>query len=246
VSSWVEAGRSAWPELAAHVDAEAFSAWGRAREVGEAVRAGDLFLACACAAGAPGALEIFERTILARVGSFVARIDGSAAFADELRQSLRTLLFVGAAPKIADYAGRGPLEAWIRVVATREALRLKRSQAAAAEPPSLPGGDPELSYIKDRYRGEVAAALGDALASLAPEARAALKLYYLEGLTLEQIAALYGVHASTIWRRIGAAHEQVLEGLRARLALPAGEADSLVGLVRSRLDVSLSGLLRTR
>jgi RNA polymerase sigma-70 factor (ECF subfamily) len=246
VSSWVEAGRSAWPELAAHVDAEAFAAWGRAREAGDEVRAADLFLACACASGAPGALEAFERTVLVKVGSFVARIDGSAAFADELRQLLRTLLFVGAAPKIADYAGRGPLEAWVRVVATREALRLKRSQGPAAEPASTPGGDPELSYIKDRYRGEVAAALGEALAALEPDARAALKLYYLDGLTLEQIGALYGVHASTIWRRIGAAHGQVLDGLRARLALPAGEADSLVGLVRSRLDVSLSGLLRSR
>ena len=247
--AWVEAGRAAWPELAAKVSPDELAAWGAARGAGEGAPGPDLMLACACARGLPEALAAFDRTLLAKVGAFVARIDGSAPFADEVRQSARALLFSGDG-KIGDYAGRGPLEGWLRVVVTRLALRLKtRAREVATPDPHAAGGDPELSFIKQRYRGAIARALEQALSSLPPRERAALKLYYVDGLTLEQIGAIYRVHASTVWRRIAASQAQVLDALRARAAaelkIDGEELDSLIGLVRSRIELSLPGLLRS-
>src|SRR5262250_2343285 len=47
--------------------------------------------------------------------------------ADAVRQRVRMKLFVGAAPKIASYAGTGPLGAWLRVVTIRCARDLHRT-----------------------------------------------------------------------------------------------------------------------
>src|SRR6266540_1338956 len=46
----------------------------------------DLYLACACARGVSAAVAAFARTILREVDAHVAGLDGSAAFADEVRQ----------------------------------------------------------------------------------------------------------------------------------------------------------------
>jgi RNA polymerase sigma-70 factor (ECF subfamily) len=245
------AGRAAHPALEAVLSEAEFHAWGEARGFSADTHAGDLYLACACARGAPAALAGFDEAHLRQVGSFVARVDPSPAFADEVRQAVRVLLFSGErGGKIAEYAGRGPLSAWVRVVAVRLAMRQRQaSEPKTALTSALPeSGDPEIALIRARHGAVVMQALGDSLRALTPEERAALKLYYLDGLTLEQIGALYGVHASTVWRRIAAIQETLTEGLHARAAragIPAHEIDSLIGLIRSRIDLSLSTLLRT-
>jgi RNA polymerase sigma-70 factor (ECF subfamily) len=78
------------------------------------LHAGDLYLACACAAGDPRALAHFERLYLTQLGAYVARIDRSADFLDELAQILRARLLLGSLDKpapILGYSGRGPLGA---------------------------------------------------------------------------------------------------------------------------------------
>jgi len=94
------AGRAAWPGIV--LSAESFVAHVATHLGGEAdptsalatLHAGDLFLACACAQGAPEALEAFERAFLARVPRLVARIDASAAFADDVAQEIREAFLV--------------------------------------------------------------------------------------------------------------------------------------------------------
>src|SRR5438876_233997 len=132
LSELYEVGRSAWPDLS--LDRATFErfleervALGVAPEKTRA-QAADLYLACACAHGAAGAVERFDRAHLAGLAAVVARVDPSPAFTDEVRQRLRTKLFVaeaGAIPKIAEYTGRGPLLSWVRVAALRTALNLK-------------------------------------------------------------------------------------------------------------------------
>jgi RNA polymerase sigma-70 factor, ECF subfamily len=255
---WIEAGRAAWPALADAATDDAFVRFLEARlepSVPVGPTAGDLYLACACSSGDARALEAFDRALLSKVGRFIARIDSSTVFADEVRQALRELLFVGASPKIAGYTGKGSLEGWLRISATRLALRLKQKQpeVAAPEPevapsPSSPAGDPEADYLKRRYRGELESALEEAVAALPDEERTWLKLYYLDGLTVEQIGRLYRVHASTVSRRLTGLQSKLLDELRARLGAKlgasAGEVDSLIGLVRSQMDLSLPGILR--
>jgi RNA polymerase sigma-70 factor, ECF subfamily len=215
----------------------------------------DFFLARACAYGDALALAHFEREILWQVGDFVARVDPSPVFADEVRQRLGERLFARgggeARGAIDEYGGRGPLGAWARVAATRIALNLRRgARREGQRAPSVEeavGAALDLAYVKERYREPFAEALREALLDLPPHQRALLRLYHVEGLSLEAMAALYQAHLSTMSRRLARAREQVAEGatrrLRDRLGASASEVESLVPLVLSRLELSFERLL---
>src|SRR6185369_15597861 len=91
----------------------------------------DLFLACACLHNDDAAWRELDRIHLSRLPSFVARIDPSPAFGDEVRQRLSEKLIRdagGGKAKLALYSGRCALGGWLRVAAVREAQDLKRTQ----------------------------------------------------------------------------------------------------------------------
>jgi RNA polymerase sigma-70 factor (ECF subfamily) len=141
----------------------------------------------------------------------IAGVERAPAFADEVRQELRDKLFTSpdGEPKIAEYTGRGALGGWVRVSALRIALNLRRSakraaavneRAASMEEALMSGSSPELAYLKERYRAVFTEALEAAVASLSDRDRALLRLYHVDGLSLEAMAALYRVHLSTVSR----------------------------------------------
>jgi RNA polymerase sigma-70 factor (ECF subfamily) len=257
------AARAAWPGV--HVSGPEFAVFlaERAPDDGEpavaleAMRCADLYLACACATGAAGAAEAFERAILPAVPKAVARVDSDPAFVDEVVGLVRTKLLVGDAgrpPRIASYLGRGPLTAFAQVAALREAQSLKRraAQDVHAEldvAPEVPASsaDPELARLRDEVREPFRRAFADALSSLTPRERTVLRLYLVEDVSSEQIARMYNVHRATVARWVADAREAVLKGTRQRLMkdLGLGRAsfDSLMGLVGSQLDVSLATFL---
>lgn len=253
---WAAAVRKAWPELIERVGEATVLEWleGRSGSFTETPNAyaGDLALAVGCARAHPIALSLLEERLLTKVGAYVGRVDSSPSFIDELRQILREHLLVGDKPRIGEYAGRGSLEGWLRVTATRLALRSKQRQPPIAEPNTERAAsgahDPETDFLKHRYRQDLAAALEAAVGALPKEERTWLKLYYLDELTIEQIGALYRVHASTVSRRLRALEGKLLEDLReeirGRLKLASSEVDSLIDLCRSQLNVNLSGVLR--
>lgn len=254
LSHLVGAGQAAWPEFAAAIDGPAFERYLAARLTHGTtdLAAGDLYLACACAAGVPAALEAFERQLLTQVPAFVRRIDAAPSFADEVTQTLSELLFVGAQPKIVEYSGRGPLAGWLRVVAVRLALKLRRKEESRPRPPSTSEPhsiDPEIAYLKEQYSREFNLSIEMVLRTLPLDERTLLKLYYLDGLTIEQIGTLDRVNASTVSRRLAAIRKTVLDDVRQRLqqrlSLSSTDLASLLQLVRSQLDISLPGLLRS-
>src|SRR5438552_3823206 len=57
------------------------------------LRVEDLFLACACSRGDRNALTAFELRSAPEVAGYVARVDPSPVFADEVKQQLRQRLF---------------------------------------------------------------------------------------------------------------------------------------------------------
>jgi RNA polymerase sigma-70 factor, ECF subfamily len=185
------------------------------------------------------------------------RIDPSPAFLDEVRQQLRVHLFVHAQPKIAEYSGRGALAAWVRVVALRTAQMMKRAVRRELSPADgndpaddkLASGDPELDLIKGRYQREFNDAAAAAVSGLSARDRTVLRLHVFERLNIDKIGTLYGVHRATVADWIAAARRSVLDETRRRLAtqlrLEGSEIDSLMGLLRSRLDVHLSQLLES-
>lgn len=239
------AGERARPLVAAH------------EAVGE-LHAEDLFLACACAHALPAALRAFDRTLIAKIPTYLRKLRPSSELVDETRQALLERLFVpsaGQPPKIAQYSGRGALEGWVRVAALRVALDLlaERRPAAFDEDAALagavaPSNEPDLLFVKAAYRGPFLAAFRESLAELPRRDRALLRLAFVERLTPERIGKLYDVHRTTAMRWLDAARAAVLARTRAilveRLRLSPSECDGLVEAVRSNLDVTLSSLLR--
>ena len=209
----------------------------------------DLYLAWACEKGDPAALAIFDCEQLSRVRALTRGTDPA-----ELEQLVRVRLLIaeaGAAPRIRQYSGRGPLSAWVRMVATRLAIDLAR---AARPPGPLPehgqGGaviDPEMDYLKARYEGAFYAALERALTLLSAKERALLRLCYIDDARPAAIARMYGVSARTAQRWLLDARQRVLDETRAeltcKLSLRAAELDSLLGLLKSRMQVTLQRVL---
>src|SRR5262245_18454262 len=116
--------RAAYPEI--EIEDSVFAA--RAGELDDA-HAPDLWLAIACSRGDAKALAIFEQKFLPEVARGVAAVDPSPTFADEVIQELRAKLLVAGADgevRFARYDGRGPLVAWLRVIALRIALDMRR------------------------------------------------------------------------------------------------------------------------
>lgn len=219
-------------------------------------RSADLYLACACARGAPEAIASFHRHYRSVVAGAVARIDPSRSFLDEVMQTLEIKLFVrsgGDPPGIVRYSGRSSLRSWLATVSARVAMNLRRRKG------DLPGRelgsiaallgeapDPELLLVKSRYKPEFDLAIRAALSALPPKERTLLLLQINEGLTLPQLASMHGVSRATIARRLANARETLVEAARAqltrRLRLSPSEYRSLLAAVRSQLDVTLASL----
>lgn len=224
------------------------------------MHAAELHLAFACRKGHAGALARFEREHVALVGSAVGRVDSSSAFVDEIKQRLRTKLLVAddsGPPKLAHYTGKGELQTWVRVVAVREALssvRAERRRAVAVDDELLAieatATGPELGALRQQYREQFAAAFAAALGELEPAQRNLLRLHYLHGLSIDELGGLFRIHRSSAARRIVKARETLLSGtrraLQARLSLGRRDFEQLMGLVQSRLDLSIERFLAER
>lgn len=256
--AWARA-TSAWPALALEERAvcafilERLPGTDLVAELG-ACPAEDLALASACADGDPAAHQAFE-SYLTAVDK--ARVDAPRHLFDEVKQLLRVQLLVTGAgePGITSYRGKGPLRAWLRIIATRELLRLLRGDEHKRQAPApleelalAASGDLALDQLKDTYREQLAEALRDAIADLSFEDRLLLRQQISDRLSLEEIAAAHGVHRGTATRWLARARDALLASTQRRLGerldLPDDEVTSVIRLVHSRLDVSVERLLR--
>jgi RNA polymerase sigma-70 factor (ECF subfamily) len=220
-----------------------------------ALRPLDLLLASACAAGDQQALDAFYRQYTADLGRFLSAAALPASLHADLRQRVWLRLFSGDSPKIRTYSGRGPLGAWVRVVAIRMAVTL-RSEILYLPRETRDGllsrvmaetVEPELALVQGRYRHLLESALQEALAGLAARDKAVLRLQLVEGLTLDEIAVVLRVHRATIARWLVAVRRVLLRQVCQRLSIDLGstpsEARSLIEAVRDDLHLSLSRLL---
>jgi RNA polymerase sigma-70 factor, ECF subfamily len=265
VAAMIAVARAAWPAVA--VDDEVFVRYVAARlpevegdDPFAGLRTEDLLLACGCVAGDPGAVRAFEEVFGPDIAAVARRYRGLPVDADDVLQLVREKLLVagaGGAPKLADYAGIGFLQNWVRVAAVRTFLDAGRRRGArpeVADDEALmavadPDDDVELAYLKRHYRAEFRAAFSEAVAGLESRERNALRQHLVGGLTIDQMAALYGIHRATAARRVAAARSALLAATRralaTRLRVGDDELGSIMRLINSHLDVSLTRLLHS-
>jgi RNA polymerase sigma-70 factor, ECF subfamily len=247
--------QEAWPDVALPRSsferrlAERLACEGPRASVLENLVIADLYIAWACLEGVSGALEAFHRRFIARIRSFLERRGMSADIVDEVEQYILCTLFVAdgdAAPRIEGYGGTGSLDAWLRTIALRRAVRLKR-QSESSDDDDLewrpsPVRDPETAYFREHHGNAFKAVFVEALAELTPSERTLLRQHFYDGLSVRQLAPLHAVHPATVARRIAQLRARLFEETCRRLAQEgtALGVGSLARVVQSEIDFSLS------
>jgi RNA polymerase sigma-70 factor (ECF subfamily) len=216
----------------------------------------DLAWARALARSDPDALARYERELVPVIDAQLRRRDHTPDEIADLQQILRVRLFVGDGdgPKIASYTGSGRLRSWVLVSALREAVRtrqLKIREPALEDDALIALADredlvPANAVDKERYRRAVRLAFRTALQGLPPRDRNLLRMNVIDGLSIDQIGAVQGVHRATAARWLENAREQIARSVRRELMAVLGtdpfEADEVLRWVQSRIELSLSGL----
>jgi len=217
----------------------------------------DLYVACGCARGDRAALATLEEATLPIVMRGLGRLASSDDARHEVVQLLRAQMLVPAGDGtagIAAYDGRAPLAIWLRVCAgrigMRQAARAQRTEALDDDrldqlAPGVP--DPELAYLQQHYGTQFRAAFGEAVASLLPRERNLLRHSVIDGLGIDQIAAIYHVHRATAARQLKQARATLVAATRERMRLILGvgetELDSIFRILVSMADVTLREIL---
>lgn len=219
----------------------------------------ELVLARGCADGDARALALFEARYMDVVGPALAHMKLDAAVVADVAQHVRDKLLVAPAQgeaRVVQYAGQGRLRGLVKVTAVRTAISVLRKTKGAptAGTDDLqrladPVDDPELHFLKAHYRDAFRRAFAHAVRQLASRDRNILRMHLLGGMTLEQVANVYGINRSTVVRSLQKIRKTLYtatrDALREEVAVPRSEFESVLELIRSRFDVSLGRLLET-
>jgi len=253
-------GRRAHPKL--RVGEEAFGRCvarcldGREFQSLDGLAAEDLYLACACAEKARGAVTAFEAGYARVIRRAVSRVISAPEDRDDAEQRVWQHLLVGdaaARPALAKYRGNVALAKWIPVVAIRVALTLNRTESserrlrekAGAE---AIGASPEQMYMREELRRAVEPAIAQALGRLPDRDRLILRLFLVSGLTLRAIGQSIGLSQPAVSKRLAKARADLLDDIRTTIAdtlkVSKDEFSSLMRVVASQLDVNVSRVLR--
>ena len=254
-------GRAAWPAVAIAdevylrqlADAVRARADESAERVVRTMPGADLYLAAACAAGDHRAIAVFRTELVPPLREVIARLGAAPAVVDETEQRVLEAVLVaapGGRAQIANYSGRGRLRSWLRSIAVRTGRRQLGVAPTADDElvDRLPAtaDDPELQLVRGRYADRFRAAFVAAFADLTERQRNLLRQYHIDELTIDELGRLYQVNRATAARWVIAARTTLLDTTRTRLAadlaIVTGEVDSIIRLVRSRIDLSIREL----
>ena len=158
------------------------------------------------------------------------------------------------------YSGRGSLAGWLRAIISQMAVDRFRKQSKlvqieetrefenlAEESSNNSNNDrivshaenPEEIYSDKQTADDVAEALRHTVASLEPEDRLILKMYYFDDLKLRDIAAVFGYHEATASRKLVRVQNEVRKGVEKALKTKHGWND---GEVKRYLAETAAGL----
>jgi RNA polymerase sigma-70 factor (ECF subfamily) len=239
----------AWPELPAPDEAFAQVV----AKLDDAAHVGDLFLAHHASRGERVAVDEV-RAMLDEQRGALRKTGATQQMIDELLAELPADLLAArdAAPaRILGYTGKGPLGAWLRVVALRALVDRRRKAGVHGDDEHVAtlaaDDDPELAMLRRMYKGELEAAFVEAFRALPSDERLLLRQSHIDGLGIDRLALIHGIHRATAARRLAAARTRLFEQIRkilsTRLQIGHDTFASIVRLVRSELAVSLEHYL---
>jgi RNA polymerase sigma-70 factor (ECF subfamily) len=262
----VAAARSAWPGLVA--DDAAFVAHLASRlpvgeplgESLESARIDDLYLAWACLRKNTRAMEQVRTLCFSDLDVAWRRYAHLGKDLDDIKQTLSERLFVGTherGPKIGEYAARGTLRGWLRAIVANllanVAARETREVPVDDDVLSALGGEAdavELAHVKSVYGDALREALASAIEGLGSREKNVLRYRFADNLSIEQIAAIYGVHRATASQWLAVARDALATATRselvARLRLTDSELASVLRVAMSQIELTLSRHLRVR
>lgn len=263
LAAWVKRALSQHPDIL--LPAGQFATF-LTRRVGAALQAreeaalelGDLYLAFAYGQGHERAQERLEQQHFARIERRLSKMATPAAIIAEILQDLRCRLveFSELRDSGQTYAGRGSLGGWLFVSAVRQAeRRLYHARREEPQPHSadqrydamLPQPDPEMEHLVQSYRVTFEEAMQHGLAQLTSRQRNLLRLHFLEQLSIDRLAEVYGVHRSTAARWLIRAQDRFAAATRERFveSIPelATSLPRVLALIQSKLNVNLKQML---
>ncbi len=186
----------------------------------------DLELAAAAREGDVGALDSLLRRHADRIYALCRRITGNDADAADATQEA----LIAIARGIVRFDGRSAFSTWAYRVATNACLDELRRRRRRPEPTEDEGLQAAASSSVGRADDRVLSSVGDrvdidtALATLAPEFRAAVVLRDLIGLDYAEISEVLGVPVGTVKSRIARGRGALADRL-APEGNPAGSPD---------------------
>lgn len=212
-------------------------------------------LVAALSEGDVGALAVFEESYMPEVDRALRRFSLDADRRAEYRQQACVRMLVGEPPKpprIQEFHGRGRLRGWIRTVTARLVLNGERD-ARAHEPveellDGLVARPVQMHKHDPRRRAQFQLLLRTSFRALSRRERTILRMRYLDSIPATALARVYKVHESTMSRWLSTAREELLSLFEGNAVAELGgrdQADELIALVESRVDLSLQGLFES-
>lgn len=209
----------------------------------------DLYLATACARGDEGAWEEFGRDYFGFIRGFARRFLPDHEAKDLADQVIADLW---SRRKLGRFEGRSTLRTWLGAVVAHAALN-----AGKALRRTLPSDGDELrdrlgaglSSASDAAAEDAAERLRriveEAIAALPPEDKLLLRLYYEQGLTLDEMSFALRVSKAALSRRLKRTREALRDSIELLSQRSAGVAADLLrtGLDLSRVELDLGVLL---
>lgn len=245
-------GYARWPDVSISVDT--FAARVAALQVDDD-RLGrhgeDLYLVTGVLLGLPAALQVFDRQFIGVAATVARRVDRRDSFVDDVAQELRLKLLTGSAPRLGTFSGAGPLLEWLRVATLCTALNLRRSDrlVGTEDFPFEPAGDGDgAPPIDGLYQQDFQKALEAGFGGLGPRERTLLRLHFVDRLSIDRLAVMYGVHRATVARWLVTIRNQLFSAAKGQLAAEHGfdsaEVRSLYRHLEGRVHLTMSRILR--
>ncbi len=228
----------------------------------EGVHLRDLALAFGALSLSAVAARALDELYIQRVGEFVVRTTVDRDVIEETKQHMRTLLLVGLVgaegdeapqPKLTEYSGKGPLGGWLRVMAVRTALNVLRARKPTTEltaenaPVAAIAHDPQLAYLRAHDREVFSTTFQQVLADLDDTSRTMLKLHYIQGMTMSQLATVFQTSRSSVARQVAEVRARILERTSEQLkhaGVSASVIESMVNQAASKLDFTITKMLK--